>query len=149
MNKFLILLLLVIVAASCGGGKRHDKQPELTSPVTRKATYNIYVENSASMDGYVNGASEFKTAVYNYLSDIKIADLTDSLNLNYINSKEIPYGSDIADFIEKLDPATFQKRGGNRGSTDIADVLKMLLKVTSKENVSVLISDFMVLPVFV
>ena len=146
MNKFLILLLLVIVAASCGGGKGPGKQGGLISPVTRKATYNIYVENSASMDGYVNGASEFKTTVYNYLSDIKIADFTDSLNLNYINSKEIHQGSDIADFIEKLDPTAFKEGGGDKGISDIADVLKMVIKGATKNNVSIVISDFIFSP---
>jgi hypothetical protein len=51
---------------------------------------NVYLENSASMDGYVKGVTEFETAIYNLLGDFKISGLCDSLNLNYIN-KTIPF----------------------------------------------------------
>ncbi|CDN31804.1 hypothetical protein BN938_1724 [Mucinivorans hirudinis] len=40
------------------------------------------MENSASMNGYVKGITEFEQTVYNYLTDIKISNLTDSLRLN-------------------------------------------------------------------
>lgn len=137
---------MLVTVFGCGGDRRKPITKTTQSPdeipTTSNPIYNVYIENSASIDGYVNGVTEFKTAVYNYLSDIKIADLTDSINLNYINSKEIPHGSNITDFIEKLDPATFRSRGGNRGTTDIADVLEMALNGTSENNVSILISDF-------
>jgi len=54
------------------------------------------------MDGFVKGVTEFEQAVYNYLTDIKISQFTDSMNLFYVNSDVIPQGSDISDFIEKL-----------------------------------------------
>ena len=106
-----------------------------------KPSINVYVENSASMDGYVEGVTEFEQAVYNYLIDIKISDFSDSINLFYINSKIIPYGSDIADFIEKLEPTTFRQRGGNRGTTDISNVFKNILSETSDNDVAILITD--------
>lgn len=148
MNKFSTLLLSIIILLGCNG-RNNKPQPPTTSldtAISTKPIYKVYIENSASMNGYVNGVTEFKIAVYNYLSDIKIADLTDSLNLNYINSKEIPYGSDIEDFIEKLNPSTFGASGGNKGTTDIADVLTMVLKKTSNEDVCILISDFIFSP---
>jgi hypothetical protein len=108
---------------------------------TIKPTVNVYIENSGSMDGYVKGVTEFEQAVYNYLSDIKISGITDSLNLYYINSQVISQGSDIADFIEKLEPSSFQKKGGNRGSSDIAVVLETVLKETKAGKVAILVTD--------
>lgn len=104
--------------------------------------FNVYIENSGSMDGYVNGATHFETSVYNYLSDIKISELTDSLNLFYINSRAIPFGSDIADFIEKLEPSTFRERGGDRKTSDISNILKTILNShKSDKTVSILVTD--------
>lgn len=108
---------------------------------TEKLIVNVYVENSGSMDGYVHGVTEFEQAVYNYLSDIKISRITDTLNLHYINNKIIPQGSDISDFIEKLDPSSFRARGGNRGTSDIANVLDSVIKNTKTQNISILITD--------
>lgn len=111
-----------------------------------KPTVNVYIENSGSMDGYVNGVTEFEQVVYNYLSDIKISGITETLNLFYINSKAIPYASAadadvIGDFIEKLEPKTFKQRGGNRGTSDISNVLKSVLIETQVNEIAILVTD--------
>jgi hypothetical protein len=117
------------------------KPPDAIVKGVIKPVVNVYVENSASMDGYVEGVTEFEQAIYSYISDIKISDFGDSLNLFYINSQIIPHGSDIADFIEKLDPTTFRHRGGKRSTTDISNVFKTILAETGKNNVAILITD--------
>jgi hypothetical protein len=112
---------------------------------------NVFVENSASMDGYVNGVTEFETAVYNLLGDFKINAICDSLNLNYIN-KSIPYSkknvtsAEIQDFIEKLEPSTFRQRGGDRSVSDLKNVLSTVLKTVNDKNAAVLVSDFVFSP---
>lgn len=134
-----------ILLQSCGKTHRRNiplagdtlpVKPSLPNPIM-----NVYVENSGSMDGYVKGVTEFEQIVYNYLSDIKISNLSDTLNLNYINSKIIPQGSDISDFIEKLEPTTFRQRGGNRQTSDIAVVLKSILSEMKENCVSIFVSD--------
>lgn len=112
---------------------------------------NVYLENSASMDGYVEGVTDFENTIYEMLANIKTNGNTDSLNLNYIN-KVIPYqrpnakSADIQDFIKDLDPATFNARGGNRFSSDLAVVIETVLNKTNQTNLSVLISDFVFSP---
>lgn len=112
---------------------------------------NVYLENSASMDGYVKGVTEFETAIYNLLGDFKISEVCDSLNLNYIN-KSIPYqkknalSADIQDFIEKLEPSTFKQRGGDRSVSDLKNILNTVLKTVNDKNAAVLISDFVFSP---
>ena len=101
----------------------------------------VYIENSGSMDGYVKGVTEFEQSVYNYLTDIKISDFTDSMNLNYINSDIIPQGSDISDFIEKLEPSTFLAKGGNRGVSDISNVLKSILDEMQENQIAIIVTD--------
>lgn len=109
--------------------------------VIKPQAVNVYIENSGSMDGYVKGVTEFEQAVYNYLTDIKISQFSDSLNLFYINSDIIPQGSDISDFIKKLEPTTFRKRGGNKGTTDISNLLKSVLNETKSNEIAILVTD--------
>ncbi|GHT02203.1 hypothetical protein AGMMS49525_05340 [Bacteroidia bacterium] len=132
------------------GGRKHGKSPAGSNAPTDSvaavsyvtpAAVNVYIENSGSMDGYVKGVTEFEQAVYNYLSDIKISAITDTLNLYYINSQVIPQGSDIGDFIEKLEPSNFRAKGGNRGTSDIANVLETVLKETKAGKVAILVTD--------
>ena len=147
-------MTLILFNSSCSYNREQKRKTQhnntktisIKSDSLIKPSYNIYLENSGSMDGYVNGVTSFEQNVYNYLSNIKIMDIADSLNLFYINSKPIPYGSDVADFIEKLEPTTFKRRGGDRGTTDLSNVLKMVLRKTNSETVSILVSDFIFSP---
>lgn len=116
-----------------------------------KFNVNVYVENSASMDGYVKGVTDFETAMYNLLADIKLGNFCDSLNLNYINSTVIENSvnalpPDIEDFISKLEPTDFKTRGGQRGTTDIKEILRDVLGRVNDRNMALLISDFVFSP---
>lgn len=123
----------------------------LTNATQETFNINVYLENSASMDGYVKGVTEFETAIYNLLGDFKISGLCDSLNLNYIN-KTIPYQkqnalpADIQDFVEKLEPSVFKQRGGDRSVSDLKNILSTVLKTLNNKNAAVLISDFVFSP---
>ena len=117
-------------------------QPETNTVKEQPFNVNVFLENSASMDGYVKGITEFETAIYNLLGDFKISGLCDSLNLNYINSQKIPFPPDIEDFIEKLEPSTFKKRGGDRSVSDLKNILNTVLHTVNDKNVAVLVSDF-------
>ncbi|MDR2835985.1 MAG: hypothetical protein LBV69_07315 [Bacteroidales bacterium] len=155
IKKVTVLLLIgMFVLVACTGGRKEKTNPqtEIKEIVEQvKPTINVYIENSGSMDGYVKGVTEFEQAIYSYLSDIKISGVSDRLNLFYINSQTIPIDSIadidiISDFIEKLEPADFQRRGGNRGNTDISDVIKRVLTDTKPNSISILISDFVFSP---
>jgi hypothetical protein len=123
---------------------------DIWQPVSNKTqesfNINVYLENSASMDGYVKGVTDFENAIYNLLGDFKISGLSDSLNLNYINSKPIPFPPDVQDFITKLEPSTFQQRGGDRSVSDLKNVLSTVLKTVNNKNAAMLISDFVFSP---
>lgn len=149
-------LIVLIPSCNCknrgSSGSRNSKnqvipKDSVASVNTSKANYNIYIENSGSMDGYVEGVTEFEQSVYSLISDLRISNSVDSLNLNYINSQVIKWGMpnaqnlEIKDFIEKLDPTTFRLRGGDRKHSDLQDVFKQVLNATTPNNVSVVVSD--------
>lgn len=158
MNKYLFngiaSACLLAVITACGGGPpvpvpvssgNTESEPVISAAAT-KCVYNVYVENSGSMDGYVKGRTEFEQSVYSYLSDIKISEICSEMNLYYINSRMHKQPSDVADFIEKLEPNTFRARGGNRATTDLSNIIGDILDVHGKDTVSILVSDFVFSP---
>ena len=158
MNKYLFNSIasacLLAVMTACGGcppvpapanSGNIGAEPVMNVP-DAKCVYNIYVENSGSMDGYVKGKTEFEQSVYSYLSDIKISDICSEMNLYYINSKMHKQPSDVADFIEKLEPNTFKAKGGNRKTTDLSNIIGDILDSHGRDTVSILVSDFVFSP---
>lgn len=145
--SFSLLVALSLCISSC----HHVKKPANATPKDTATAYidaidfnpivNVYLENSGSMDGYVKGQTEFEHIVYNYLVDLKLAKITSELNLFYINSDVIPQQDDVQDFIQKLEPTAFKAKGGNRGASDIAQMLGMIMSEMNDSTVSVFISD--------
>ncbi|MDR0972748.1 MAG: hypothetical protein LBM61_02020 [Prevotellaceae bacterium] len=137
---------------ACGGRTQRETRPAdpsttVMTPSTDSVrtdvqpVINVYLENSGSMDGYVNGVTDFERAVYDYLSLVRLA--TDSrMNLFYINDRIIPQGDALQDFIQQLEPASFRARGGNRGSSDISETLHTILQTfNDDQTVALFISD--------
>ncbi len=126
-------------------------QPNHTATSNTKFNVDVYIENSASMDGYVKGVTEFETAIYNLLGDLKISELCENMNLNYIN-KNITYTKtnalppDIQDFIEKLEPSSFKQRGGDRSVSDLKNILRSVVEKVDDKNAAILVSDFVFSP---
>ena len=112
----------------------------LAGPPPEEATYQVFLENSGSMDGYVRGTTAFKDDIYQLLVDIGY--ISDRLMLFYINSQPIPYTEGTEDFISNLEPGEFQRRGGNRSNSDLNQIFTSLLGRTSDQRVILLISDF-------
>lgn len=147
----------IAVLTCCGGGppvpintnptvKPYSDSAEQAAPAIVKPVYNIYVENSGSMYGYVKGVTEFEQSVYSYLSDIKVYDVCSEMNLYYINSAMHKQPADVEDFIYKLEPNTFRARGGDMSTTDISNIIGKILDTHGKDTVSILISDFVFSP---
>ena len=142
-------LFLVLSTTGCDSHRvktnsRNSKKNTATayiSSIEFNPIINVYIENSGSMDGYVKGQTEFEHIVYNYLVDLQQIRIAKELNLNYINSQILPQQDDINDFIEKLEPTSFKAKGGNRGSSDIAIMIKNILEETNDSTVSIFISD--------
>lgn len=115
-----------------------DSIPSLPS----KPTVCIYMENSGSMDGYVNLNSEFKDALGKII--VKSNNLY-STNLFFVNNEiydiqETQLKGDVNNFVAQLNSATMKV--GNTGSSNINEIFRMVLDKTNKDTVSILFSDF-------
>ncbi len=123
-------------SASTPETSQSDPGKENTTP----SFYHIFLENSGSMDGYVRGITSFEDDLYKLLIDVSY--LADSVQVSYINTRIIPYRGGIQNFINNLEPASFQERGGNRSSSNLNQILNQVLEEVDKEGVSMLISDY-------
>lgn len=158
MKKFIAPILCSAIFIGCGGPPSAPSQNVVVPSNSNKQaqqdlpapTIKVYVENSGSMDGYVNGKTDFETAVYSYLNDIQYAELgikSDSiatknkLELYYINSIIHDFKPDVKAFINALEPAEFSRRGGNRNTSDMSDILSNILSQTSGNDISIFVSD--------
>lgn len=154
MKSFRLLLILPFLIGCCGQPTPPNYQAldssNKTEEIKTAPTIKVFVENSGSMDGYVKGATDFENAVYSYLSDLQLADLgvkkdsissKNSMELYYINSKVLPFAPDVKAFINALEPTVFRQRGGNRGTSDMSEIIDTILAQTEDNDVSVFVSD--------
>lgn len=138
-----ILVLAIILLVSCKREDR-DEQHELPQkPKSEKLTnpvVNVYIENSGSMFGYINGNTEFKTDIRELLTLIKFHYGDKNVHLSFINSKIYPITTtNKMDYITSLTPSIFKV--GNTFSSNMNDVFEQVLNKTSKNTISILISD--------
>ena len=103
----------------------------------------IYMENSGSMDGYVNLNSDFKDALGKII--VKSDVYGKSTNLYFINDKiydiqETALKGDVNNFVSQLNASTMKI--GMTGSSNINQIFRMVLDKTAQDTVSILFSDF-------
>ncbi len=103
----------------------------------------IFMENSGSMDGYVNLNSEFKDALGKII--VKSNNYCNSTNLYFVNDaiydvQETALRGDVNNFIAQLNASNM--RVGATGSSNINKIFSMVLEKTKNDTISILFSDF-------
>lgn len=113
-----------------------------------KINLRIYIENSASMDGYVaNKSVNFKHAINGFINSLLLDEsLVGTLNTYYINSSVIPYQGDVDSYIKNVSVEDFVRRGGSRATTNFTAVMKSILDSMAEDDVSILVSDLILSP---
>ena len=158
INRLLLLYfaILFISIYSCNSKPNRFKEKQnnkeehinLNDSLPHKINFRIFIENSASMDGYVSTETDFKNTVYSLITDLKAKQIANAIELNYINDKicnlktnAIP--EDIEYFIKNLNPKTFKNNScsSKRGSTYVPDIINQVINLKDNE-VSILVSDF-------
>ena len=138
VSTFVLLILLIF--ANCGSKKIEVSSERINSTIDKTPpTIKVFLENSGSMDGYMCDGSQLKDAMYAYLSDLKLC--SSSLELNYINSKIIPFKGGLDSYIKELNPISFRTAGGNRSNTDLREIIKNVISNTNDTSISIFISD--------
>ena len=108
--------------------------PSVDSPIT----YNFYVENSGSVRGYFNGASNDACVILKEFYDRideKRAD-KDTITLNYISNYIKQQNVDIGDWLKQIYPNCTESY------SDLDTVLVKVLSATNKNTVNLVLSDF-------
>jgi hypothetical protein len=158
MYKFYgLLTIIILLFSTCGDTQsRRDKRNaaadnkesvETTSLPDNKdagrdttpVNINIYIENSKSIDGYLNGQTEFRTVLDGLLVKIKYLYDEENIHLHYINEGVHPIKEEISSFIAQLSPQTINV--GKRSSTNLNNIFQQILERTDNATISVLISD--------
>lgn len=97
------------------------------------------MENSGSMDGYMAEGSMLKDALFSYIIDL--VPLSDTIELNYINSKIIPFKGSTKQYIKALNPSSFREYGGDRSNSDLSNMLDSVFMQVSDSTICVFVSD--------
>lgn len=119
---------------------KRKKYEETVQPIVQ-----IFVENSASIDGYVSGGNDLRDVIEGYMYKVRSDLNPSSIECYFVNSKRIKIGCDIREFADKITPTHFKKSGGNRGTSDMADILRQVVP-NGDDTVAVLVSDFIFSP---
>lgn len=131
-------------------GKRSRNRIELPVPIetgeedtfaTGEKSCYVFYENSVSMDGYLNGKTEFIDAALHLMTQMRVQG--DKVNLFYVNKEAYPVNHIMSDYQRFLKPDTV-RRYGERGNSEINRILKIVADtVCGNENrLAVLISDY-------
>lgn len=134
LGFFSICALLLV---SCGNAK--ISWPSGKNKNLEKCVVNLYVENSGSMDGYMHDGFEFKDAVFGYITGVN--RYVKDTRFFYINSKIVPNNIPLENLSGSFSADAFRAAGGDRSSTDLASMLKMVLERLDGKTVSVFVSD--------
>ena len=110
---------------------------------------NVFLENSGSMNGYVEDPStQFKNSIYSLLTRLKLYVNEDSLNLFFINQQDQLISKnasedDVTNFQRDiLNPTSFSNiSNGNTSESDLNNLIKRCVSRSNDRNMSVFISD--------
>lgn len=139
----IVILFIAIVAIVIYTGNDSVFVQWEPKPIEKVETNNIklklYIENSGSMNGYMQQKSELKDAVKSYVSALDLQ--VDTTELYYINSIVIPFKSNISNLENALNPQNFANCSGNRTNSDIADMINNIVLNATANSVSLFVSD--------
>lgn len=153
-----IILAIIVIAKPWKGGRVSEKDDtdsvsvsnstflpadEDMSSMTPPTNIRIFMENSGSMDGYVNLNSEFKDALGKII--VKSANFCPSTNLYFVNNQiydvqETALKGDVNNFVSQLNANNMKV--GSTGSSNINKIFSLVLDKTGKDTISILFSDF-------
>src|SRR6185437_10249394 len=150
-NFFLIFFLFFGCGRSGSSGHRGIDRPAEASPALAAAsgpvTYAVYMDNSASMDGYLAGAgTDFKNDVHTLLKDLQTQGIADTIDLGYVNERICPYrnhatAAEVNAFIRTLNHDSLVRNGCGRKDSYMDAMLQQVIG-SNPDAVHVLISDY-------
>lgn len=130
-------------------GEAQPVEPVVSKPEVSSGpvAYAVYMDNSASMDGYLSGAgTDFKNDVHTLLKDLQTQGIADTIDLGYVNDRICPYrnnatAAEVNAFIRTLEPGGLRNDGCGRTDSYMDAMLQQVIG-SDPDAVHVLISDY-------
>lgn len=155
INLFISLIILI---SSCGRGESGNKEiptkPVAKAPIIKpggqnrkidKAHLKLYVENTASMDGYFEGYTQFKEVLSLLVNEVETIDtpkfLWDFYLINNVIIKQ-----NISNRITSELTKNWVHGKGQRGNSEFEREVERILIKHKKDDISVLAADFIYSP---
>ncbi len=147
--KFIFLFQIVLFGCKNDTTKtnraRKASVDTLVSTINTIVSFNVFIENSGSMDGYISQPSEFKDVIRSFTSDIPTYFNTNP-GFFFVNSngtcEALPKNStpDYSKFITDLSPANSKLKFSPGSNSSIDNIIDFCTK-DMKDKVSIIFSD--------
>lgn len=141
-GRLLISCMLVFLFGCTSGQKPQPQKCRPLKYTSPNVAYNIYIENSGSMAGYLGNASAFKKMLIGFISDIP-AQLKKDPQLYFVNehvcspqTKNIP----LVNYIMQMTPETLKSVCSSSGTSLLPQVIDSCTS-GMKGKVNILVSD--------
>jgi hypothetical protein len=150
MNKTLITFIAIVLFFPACGNKRkidnshliHSKGSSAQTEISEiKPVVNVFVENSGSMFGYIRTGNDFDRSLSSLLTNIKVSQYSDSINLHYINSKTFRQNVDIPTFIRNTNIHNARTWPGNLTKTDMCVLFDTVTSYVNSNTITIFVSD--------
>ncbi len=147
-------LVIILIAISCKRDNRSTETPlDVEDPpatFSKISHVTFYIENSGSMEGYVNGATEFVEVVNKLAQYPGLIPDDVSFSYNMVSGKASPLanekklkvydiGNDASILKSSLTKAGLKKP--TSGRSDLNEMFKIALNKAKADSISILISD--------
>jgi hypothetical protein len=110
-----------------------------------KPNIKVFIENSGSMHGYVEGNTTFEAAIGNLLVKVKHRYDKENIHLNFVNTEVTAINKEIAEFVQQLEPATMIVDGKVVLSSNLSQIFKLILNNTESgigdNDIGIFVSD--------
>jgi hypothetical protein len=134
MNKLVTLIAMLFLIAC-----NEDVKPIITLPEKKISKINFFMENSGSMAGYVQGATEFRNNIPNLLVEVdgKIDSGLATLRTYFIADSLVAFNGTTQEFINTI--AVNNPAYGK--SSQMHKIFKMIANKTDSNDISMFVSD--------
>ena len=142
---FVTICLFVSCRGGSGSGNDTGDNNNTPPPVViahlDTIKVNVYIENSFSMDGYINGQTAFKDAIREMLVMLKYHYDERNIKVYFINSAihPTPATINLANFANDINMYWYV---GNQANSRLDEIFKMVLAQTNNQTISILFSDY-------
>jgi hypothetical protein len=149
---FNYLITITFFIFSCGPSEKRDlgrvtpKTSKISSLTNSKTNFNIYIENSGSMNGYVNvndSTTKFKKCLQTIYGTISRSSIYKSASINFINKsickQNVKIGDEIT-FLQKLNKQTFENSGCDFRESSLPEIINLAIS-SNPDDINLLFSD--------